>query len=182
MEMATGSPSFFPTKFVVRNADCHAKNIALFYSSLADVAFTPAYDLVTTQAYPRFAQGQPALSVDGRKTWNMAKSLERFFNSRLGIPPRKYAEMVDMLCESATEVAKEIIEASNNESRWKDVANNMVHAWSDGMISLYNSRSKLGWKGPGWLIAEAQLPDLKATQSEKVIFGRSELLASRRNT
>lgn len=43
------------TNYVVRNADCHAKNIALFYTSLHDVAFTPAYDLVTTQAYPRFA-------------------------------------------------------------------------------------------------------------------------------
>jgi len=29
------------------------------------------------------------------------KSLERFFNARLGIAPRVYAEMVEALCDSA---------------------------------------------------------------------------------
>ena len=100
------------TNYVVRNADCHAKNIALLYSSLADVAFAPAYDLVTTQAYPRFASGQPALSVDGIK-------------------------------------------------------------------SLHNSRSKMTHTGLSKLIAEAKLPDIKAEKNEKVVLGRSELLASR---
>lgn len=42
--------------FVLRNADCHSKNIAVYYTSADDVAFTPAYDIVTTQAYPRFAE------------------------------------------------------------------------------------------------------------------------------
>ena len=41
--------------YVVRNADCHAKNIALYYTCLADVGYTPVYDIVTTQAYPRYA-------------------------------------------------------------------------------------------------------------------------------
>ena len=56
------------TNYVARNADCHSKNIALFYTSRADVAFTPVYDLVTTQAYPRFASNPPGLSVGGRQT------------------------------------------------------------------------------------------------------------------
>ena len=33
--------------YVVRNADCHAKNIALMYTGAGDVEFTPAYDMVT---------------------------------------------------------------------------------------------------------------------------------------
>jgi serine/threonine-protein kinase HipA len=36
------------TNYVVRNADCHTKNIALLYTSVDDVAFTPAYNIVTT--------------------------------------------------------------------------------------------------------------------------------------
>lgn len=50
------------TNYVVRNADCHTKNVALFYTSVDDVAFTPAYDIVTTQAYPRFAAPPPRLA------------------------------------------------------------------------------------------------------------------------
>lgn len=64
--------------YVVRNADCHAKNIALYYTRLGDVGFTPAYDIVTTQAYPRYANNPPGLSIDGRQTWAAGKALQRF--------------------------------------------------------------------------------------------------------
>jgi serine/threonine-protein kinase HipA len=74
--------------YVVRNADCHSKNIALYYTSVGDVKFAPAYDIVTTQAYRRFASNPPALSIEGRQTWAPGKSLEKLFNSRLRIPPR----------------------------------------------------------------------------------------------
>lgn len=77
--------------YVVRNADCHAKNIALYYTSRADVGFTPIFDLVTTQAYPRFASNPPGLSVGGRQIWAPGRTLETFFNSRLGISPRQYS-------------------------------------------------------------------------------------------
>ncbi len=71
------------TNFVVRNADCHSKNIALYYTSLDDVAFIPVYDLVTTQAYDGFRDGTPGLSIEGRKTWIPGKMLPHFFASRL---------------------------------------------------------------------------------------------------
>lgn len=100
------------TNYVVRNADCHAKNIALYYSSLKDVAYTPVYDIVTTQAYPRYATNPPGLSVEGRQAWAVGKTLERFCKARLGIAPRQYTEMVERLCESAIEVSKEVIEAA----------------------------------------------------------------------
>lgn len=54
------------TNYVVRSADCHAKNIALYYTGLKDVAYTPVYDVVTTQAYPRYAANPPGLAVDGK--------------------------------------------------------------------------------------------------------------------
>ncbi|MFT3804731.1 MAG: type II toxin-antitoxin system HipA family toxin [Burkholderiaceae bacterium] len=126
--------------YLVRNADCHAKNIALHYTGLADVGYTPVYDIVTTQAYPRYASSPPGLSVDGRQTWAIGKTLERFFLARLGLPPRRYAEMVECLCESAVEVGKEVIEAARNEPRWRTVAKHMLHAWNDGMSSLRDPR------------------------------------------
>src|SRR5690554_349948 len=54
---------------VVGTADCHAKNVALYYNGLQDVAYTPVYDIVTTHAYPRYAANPPGLPVDGRQTW-----------------------------------------------------------------------------------------------------------------
>ncbi|WP_256582251.1 type II toxin-antitoxin system HipA family toxin [Pseudomonas sp. MYb185] len=124
------------TNYVVRNTDCHTKNIALYYTGLQDVVYTPVYDLVTTQAYPRYAANPPGLPVDGRQTWAVGKTLERFFKARLGIAPKRYAEMVERLCESAVEVGQEVIEAAQNEPRWHTVAKHMVHAWNDGMASL----------------------------------------------
>ena len=134
------------TNFVVRNADCHAKNIALYYRDRSDVALTPAYDIVTTQAYPRFADNTPGLSIDGRKTWAPGKSLERFFNARLGIAPRDYVSMVERVCDSAVDTGRELIEASNNEPRWRPIAKQMLHAWNEGMASLRSVRAEQKYK------------------------------------
>ncbi|CNK46249.1 type II toxin-antitoxin system HipA family toxin [Yersinia enterocolitica] len=167
------------TNFVVRNADCHAKNIALLYTSVTDVAYTPAYDLVTTQAYPRFRHNPPALSIEGRQTWAAGKSLERFFNHRLGISPRHYTEMVETLCESAVEVGREMIEAAKNEPLWREITKQMLHAWNEGMSSLRSPKAAVEFRSMGPLIEAAGFSDVHPPENEKESFGRSELLARR---
>jgi serine/threonine-protein kinase HipA len=167
------------TNYVVRNADCHAKNIALFYTSLHDVAFTPAYDLVTTQAYPRFASNPPALSIEGRQTWAPGKSLERFFNTRLGIAPREYAQMVETLCESAVEVGAQMIQAANNQPQWRQVAKQMLHAWNDGMMSLRSSKGDKQLRGLDAAIAAAGFSEATPAEKSRTTIGRSQLLAVR---
>jgi len=124
------------TNYVVRNADCHTKNIALYYNTLTDARLTPAYDIVTTQAYPRYALNPPGLSIEGRKEWRPEKTLEKFFNTRLGIVPHRYAEMVERLCESAVTVGREMIEATRRQPQWRGIAKQMLHVWNDGMESL----------------------------------------------
>jgi serine/threonine-protein kinase HipA len=124
------------TNYVVRNADCHSKNIAVYYTERANVRFTPTYDIVTTQAYPRYATNAPGLSIEGRKTWTPGKSLEQFFKTRLGIAPRDYTRMAQQVCESAVEVGREIIEAAKNDARWLGIGKQMLHVWNDGMNSL----------------------------------------------
>ncbi|HEU0229560.1 MAG TPA: type II toxin-antitoxin system HipA family toxin [Burkholderiaceae bacterium] len=164
------------TDYVVRNADCHAKNIALYYTSLKDVAYTPVYDVVTTQAYPRYAANPPGLPVDGRQTWRVGKTLERFFKARLGIAPKQYAEMVERLCESAVDVGLEVIEAARNEPRWHTVAKHMVHAWNEGMASLHDSKGSVAFQGLGDAIARAGFSEPKRPESARTVIGRSELL------
>lgn len=122
--------------YVVRNADCHAKNIAIYYEQESSVSYTPVYDIVTTQAYPRFALSPPGLSIEGRKTWTPGKSLEQFFNVRLGIPPSDYTQMVERVCDSAVEAGREIIQAQKREPRWHETAKQMLYAWNEGMKSV----------------------------------------------
>ena len=168
------------TNYVVRNADCHAKNIALYYTGLKDVAYTPVYDIVTTQAYPRYATNPPGLPVEGRQTWAVGRTLERFFKARLNIAPKHYAEMVERLCESAVEVGHEVIEAAKNEPRWHTVAKHMVYAWNEGMASLRSPKSSIVFKGLDEAIVQAGFSELAKPESGRELIGRSELLGGRR--
>jgi serine/threonine-protein kinase HipA len=163
------------TNYVVRNADCHSKNVALYYTQLSDVAYTPAYDIVTTQAYPRFATNPPGLSIGGRKTWTPGKSLETFFKARLGIAPRDYARMVERTCESAVEVGREIIQAAKDEARWHDIAKQMLHAWNEGMASLRSTRRETKYRGLSEAIQAAGFSDPTSPEPPQAV-GHSELL------
>lgn len=165
------------TNYVVRNSDCHAKNIALLYSDFNDVRFTPVFDIVTTQAYPRYAQNPPGISIGGRKTWAAGKSLQTFFNTRLGITPKRYSEMVESLCDSAVMVGKEIIEASKNDPRWHPITKQMLHAWNEGMASLRDPKTSAAFKGLSADILAAGFSDPEPPEPTRSTVGRSQLLA-----
>jgi serine/threonine-protein kinase HipA len=167
------------TNYVVRNADCHSKNIALYYTTATDAAYTPAYDIVTTQAYPAYAANPPGLSIDGRKTWAAGKTLERFFNTRLGIAPKTYHLMVEQLCDSAVSVAHEMVEAANGEKQWRWIAGQMLHAWNEGMASLRSAKPNARLRSLTPLIETAGFSEADKADGLKRIIGRSELLAPR---
>jgi serine/threonine-protein kinase HipA len=166
------------TNFVVRNADCHSKNIAVYYTSIDDVAFAPAYDIVTTQAYPRFAERTPGLSIEGRKSWAPGKSVEKFFSTRLNIPPREYAAMLESLCDSAVDVGKEVVQAAKSESQWRYVAKQMLHAWNEGIQSLRNPKRSVPVAGLTPVIESVGFSDPEPPGSTREVIGRSELLAA----
>jgi serine/threonine-protein kinase HipA len=161
------------TNYVVRNADCHAKNIALYYTQLGDVGYTPVYDIITTQAYPRYATNPPGLSIEGRKTWAPGKSLENFFKARLGITPAIYRNMLEQLCESAVETGREMIEAAKDEPRWRDITKQMLHAWNEGMASVRSVRKNDKLKGLTPHIVAAGFSDATPPKRPEVI-GRSQ--------
>lgn len=165
--------------YVVRNADCHSKNIALYYTDRTDVRYTPVYDVVTTQAYPRHARNPPGLTIEGRRTWAPGNSLERFFKMRLGISPRDYHQMVERLCESAVEVGRELIQAAQNDDRWRPIAKQMVHAWNEGMGSLRSVKGEQRLRSLSGDIAAAGFSDPIPPEPAPAI-GRSELLARRK--
>jgi serine/threonine-protein kinase HipA len=168
------------SNYIVRNADCHSKNIALYYTRLADISYTPVYDVVTTQAYPGFATNPPGLSIEGRKTWAPGKSLETFFKARLGIAPPDYRQMLERLCESAVEVGREIIAAARNEPRWREITQQMLHAWNEGMATVRSARKDHKLKGLTRYIEAAGLANPAPPERHRVI-GRSELLRTPRS-
>jgi len=54
--------------YALRNADCHAKNLALRFTSRADVHLAPTCDMLTTSVYAGFQHNPPAIGFMGKKT------------------------------------------------------------------------------------------------------------------
>jgi serine/threonine-protein kinase HipA len=166
------------TNFVIRNADCHSKNIALYYTDLDDVSFTPVYDLLTTQAYDGFRDSTPGLSIEGRKSWIPGKTLPHFFTSRLGISSRRYSLMLEELCDSAVEVARDLAKLASTETRWYSIIKNMLHAWDRGMQDMRDPKSTLSLAP---VIKKAGFSDYEKPAAAPRT-GESPLLAKRRSS
>jgi serine/threonine-protein kinase HipA len=58
-EVFTQMASLLLLTYALRNADCHAKNLALRYTNRRDVHLAPAFDMITTAAYPDYAKNPP---------------------------------------------------------------------------------------------------------------------------
>jgi len=97
----------------------------------------------------------------------------------LGISPRQYTAMVEQLCESAVEVGREVIEAAQNESAWRDVAKHMVHAWNEGMETLRSPKAAPHFRGLDAAIEEAGSSEPRKPERSREVVGRSELLANK---
>lgn len=74
--------------YALRNADCHAKNLALLYTSRADVHLSPTYDMLSTPVYAGFQHNPPGIEFMGKKTWTPGKNLQKFIAGTFGIQPR----------------------------------------------------------------------------------------------
>jgi serine/threonine-protein kinase HipA len=106
--------------------------------------------------------------------------LEKFYNTRLGVSPLRYKQMVERLCESAVEVGREVIAAAKREPRWRDIAKQMLHAWNEGMASVRSARKDTRLKGLTKYIEAAGFSGQAPAEKPQVI-GRSELLARPRS-
>ena len=59
--------------YALRNADCHAKNIALLYTSRDDASLAPAYEFFTTSVYAGYQHNPPGIGLMGKKTGSPAR-------------------------------------------------------------------------------------------------------------
>ena len=119
--------------YALRNADCHAKNIALFYSTRADVRTLSRL----RHDHDRRVPGLPAQSarnqLSGKKTWVPGKSLEKFIASVFGVPARTQVEIVETISDAVSDIAPRVREAMTQHADFADIGKRMLLAWSEGI-------------------------------------------------
>jgi serine/threonine-protein kinase HipA len=165
--------------YALRNADCHAKNIALLYTRHDDVHLAPAYDMITTAAYPDYQRNPPAIAFMGKKTWDPGKSLHTFITTTFGLPMREQVEIVDQIAAAMAEVGLMVREAMQQHSGFVEIGNRMLLAWQEGIDGLRSKRvyalsdATLGGAFTGF-------SDPKPANPKQTVIGRSDLLGRKK--
>lgn len=164
--------------YALRNADCHAKNLALLYTSRADVHLSPAYDTITTVAYPGYQQNPPGISFMGKKTWSPGKSLGKFIAATFGVSVKAQVEIVEAISDAVSDIAPRVREAMTRYAAFDDIGKRMLLAWNEGVTGL---RGKRVYSLQEWNPSSAfeGFSDPPPHSNEKSVIGRSEGLAKR---
>lgn len=162
--------------YALRNADCHAKNLALLYTSRADVHLSPAYDMITTVAYPGYQQNPPGISFMGKKTWSPGKSLGKFITAAFGVSIKAQVEIVEAISDAVSDIAPRVREAMTRYAAFEDIGKRMLLAWNEGVTGL---RGKRVYSLQEWNPSSAfeGFSDPTRHSNEKAVIGRSEGLA-----
>ncbi len=164
--------------YALRNADCHAKNVALLYTSRADVHLSPAYDFLTTSVYAGYQNNPPGISFGGKKTWAPGKNLSKFIAATFGIPLREQSEMIERISDSVADVVPLVRSKMSEIPEFKDTGKRMLLAWQEG---IYGLRDRRVYSVGDWPAGKAfdGISDLPPLQSPRSVVGRSPLLGTR---
>ncbi|MBP7492838.1 MAG: HipA domain-containing protein, partial [Rhodoferax sp.] len=126
--------------YALRNADCHAKNLALLYTSRANAHLSPAYDMLTTSVYAGFQHNPPAIDFMGKRTWVPGKNLQKFIAATFGIQPREQQHMVQAISDAVADVAPQVRQAIAQHPGFEDIGRRMLMAWAEGVQGLRDAR------------------------------------------
>ena len=126
--------------YALRNADCHAKNLALLYTRRDDVALSPAYDMLTTSVYAGLALNPPAIGFMGKKTWTPGKTLPRFIAATFGMAPREQQQMVQAICDAVADTMPLVRQAMAQHPGFAALGTRMLAAWAEGVQGLRDQR------------------------------------------
>lgn len=164
--------------YALHNADCHSKNIALLYTSRADVHLSPAYDFLTTSVYAGYQYNPPGISFLGKKTWTPGKNLSKFIAGSFGIPPREQSAIMERISDSIADTVPLVREKMTELPGFRDIGKRMLHAWRDGIASL---RDRPVYALGDWPANKAfeGISDLPRLENARSVVGRSPLLATK---
>jgi serine/threonine-protein kinase HipA len=164
--------------YALRNADCHAKNLALLYTSRTDAQLSPVYDMLTTAVYAGYEHNPPGIEFMGKKTWAPGKNLQRFIAATFGIAPKEQGLLVEAISDAVADIGPQVREAMATHRAFADVGKRMLAAWAEGLRGLRDERvyATGAWQGGPAFERLSAAPKLRA---EKVRLGRSPLLGKR---
>lgn len=164
--------------YALRNADCHAKNLALLYTRRADVHLSPAYDMLTTSVYAGFQHNPPGIEFMGKKTWAPGKNLQKFIAATFGIQPKEQLHMVEAISDAVADVGQQVRQSMSQHPGFEDIGKRMLMAWADGVQGLRDQRVyAVGEWTPGDAFEGFSPPPKQKSESNKI--GRSPLLGKR---
>jgi len=164
--------------YALRNADCHAKNLALLYTTRADAQLSPTYDMLTTNVYAGYQHNPPGIEFMGKKTWAPGKNLQRFIAATFGIPPREQTQIIEAISDAVADVAPQVRQAMRQHAGFEDIGKRMLMAWAEGVRGLRDQRTyALGEWVAGEAFENFSPPPKLKTESSSI--GRSPLLPKR---
>jgi serine/threonine-protein kinase HipA len=164
--------------YALRNADCHAKNIALLYASRADVHLSPAYDFLTTSVYAGYQLNPPGISFGGKKTWTPGKNLSKFIAATFGMPLREQSAMVERISDSTADVVPVVRDKMSDLPEFSDTGKRMLLAWQEGVNSLRDRRMYSMGNWPAGKVFDG-ISDAPPLEQPRSVVGRSPLLGTR---
>jgi len=161
--------------YALRNADCHSKNLALLYTSRADVHLSPVYDMLTTAVYAGYQNNPPGIGFMGKKTWTPGKTLQKFIVANFGIEAKEQSEIIEAISDAVSAAAPQVREAMKAHPDFVDIGKRMLLAWNEGVSGL---RDKRMYALGDWKYGEAMtwFSDPPKLDNPKATIGRSELL------
>jgi serine/threonine-protein kinase HipA len=162
----------------LRNADGHAKNIALLYTSRADVHLSPAYDFLTTSVYAGYENNPPGISFGGKKTWTPGKNLSKFIAATFGIPLREQSEMVVRISDAVADTVPAVRNKMSELPKFRDTGKRMLLVWHEGVNSLRDRHMYSVGDWPADKIFEG-ISEAPRLESPRSVVGRSPLLGGR---
>jgi serine/threonine-protein kinase HipA len=167
--------------YALRNADCHSKNIALLYTSRADVHLSPAYDFLTTSVYAGYQRNPPGIAFLGKKTWTPGKSRSKFIAATFGIPLREQSTMLERISDSISDTVPLVRAKMTELPEFRDQGKRMLRAWQEGVAGLRDRNVYAVGEWPANKVFEG-IADPPRLDSPRSVIGRSPLLGSRAKT
>ena len=140
--------------YALRNADCHAKNLALLYTTRKDVHLSPVYDMLTTSVYASYQNSPPGTSFMGKKTWPPGKTRQRFITATFGIDAKERVNIIEAIGDAMSATAIQVREAMAVHPGFEDIGKRMLIAWQEGASGL---RNPLTYAMGEWHAGEALL-------------------------
>ena len=164
--------------YALRNSDCHAKNLALLYTTRADVRLSPVYDMLTTVVYSGYQFSPPGIGFMGKKTWTPGKTLGRFITATFGIPANTQSQIVEAISDAVSDTAPAVRAAIERYPVFDDLGRRMLLTWHEGVSSLRDARvyGLPKWRADAAFRGFSSPPKL---ENHRATVGRSEGLAHR---